>query len=278
MTDTSQRDPARWSAGYQPKVVALDVDGTLLDWVGTTEVMSREVIRAVQRVRAAGVHVVISTGRSLPGVLDAADMLELPGGLAVASNGAVVFDHPPVELVHTVTFDASSAVTQLLEHVPHAAVAVEEIGAGYRINKPFPDGEIQGEMVLQSIDELVAEPVTRVIVRCPDQSAEEFAELAEKLGLHGTNYYVGYTAWLDLAPTGVSKASGLQVVVDRLGVDAADVLAIGDGTNDVEMLQWAGRGVAMGQAPLSVQAVADDVTETVERDGAVHELDRWFGR
>jgi Cof subfamily protein (haloacid dehalogenase superfamily) len=241
-------------------------------------VMSREVIRAVQRVRAAGVHVVISTGRSLPGVLDAADMLELPGGLAVASNGAVVFDHPPVELVHTVTFDASSAVTQLLEHVPHAAVAVEEIGAGYRINKPFPDGEIQGEMVLQSIDELVAEPVTRVIVRCPDQSAEEFAELAEKLGLHGTNYYVGYTAWLDLAPTGVSKASGLQVVVDRLGVDAADVLAIGDGTNDVEMLQWAGRGVAMGQAPLSVQAVADDVTETVERDGAVHELDRWFGR
>jgi len=270
--------PARWSAGYVPKVVALDVDGTLLDWVDHTEVMSREVIRAVQRVRDAGTHVVISTGRSLPGVLDAADMLELPGGLAVASNGAVVFDHPPVELVHTVTFDASAAVTQLLEHVPHAAVAVEEIGAGYRINKPFPDGEIQGEMVLQSIDELVAEPVTRVIVRCPDQSAEEFAELAEKLGLHGTNYYVGYTAWLDLAPTGVSKASGLQVVVDRLGVQAADVLAIGDGTNDVEMLQWAGRGVAMGQAPLSVQAVADDVTETVERDGAVHELDRWFGR
>ena len=278
MSDTSQPDPARWAAGYQPKVVALDVDGTLLDWVDHTEVMSREVIRAVQRVRDAGTHVVISTGRSLPGVLDAADMLELPGGLAVASNGAVVFDHPPVELVHTVTFDASAAVTQLLEHVPHAAVAVEEIGAGYRINKPFPDGEIQGEMVLQSIDELVAEPVTRVIVRCPDQSAEEFAELAEKLGLHGTNYYVGYTAWLDLAPTGVSKASGLQVVVDRLGVQAADVLAIGDGTNDVEMLQWAGRGVAMGQAPLSVQAVADDVTETVERDGAVHELDRWFGR
>jgi Cof subfamily protein (haloacid dehalogenase superfamily) len=270
--------PARWSAGYVPKVVALDVDGTLLDWVDHTEVMSREVIRAVQRVRDAGAHVVISTGRSLPGVLDAADMLELPGGLAVASNGAVVFDHPPVELVHTVTFDASAAVTQLLEHVPHAAVAVEEIGAGYRINKPFPEGEIQGEMVLQSIDELVAEPVTRVIVRCPDQSAEEFAELAEKLGLHGTNYYVGYTAWLDLAPTGVSKASGLQVVVDRLGVEAADVLAIGDGTNDVEMLQWAGRGVAMGQAPLSVQSVADDVTETVERDGAVHELDRWFGR
>jgi len=181
-----------------------------------------------------------------------------------------------VELVHTVTFDASKAVAELLVHVPDAAVAVEEIGVGYRINKPFPEGEIQGEMVLQSVEELVAEPVTRVIIRSPDASAEEFAVLAGELGLQGTNYYVGYTAWLDLAPKGVSKASGLQVVVDRLGVDAADVLAVGDGNNDVEMLRWAGRGVAMGQAQLDVQEAADDVTETVEHDGVVRELGRWF--
>jgi len=264
------------AGGWAPRVVALDVDGTLLDWVGTNQVMSLAVVDAVRRARQAGVYVVISTGRSVPGVLDAAAMLGLAGGLAVASNGAVVFDHPPVELVHTVTFDASTAVAELLEQVPEAAVAVEDIGVGYRINKPFPDGEIQGEMVLQSIDELVAEPVTRVIIRSPNQSAEDFAALAEGLGLHGTNYYVGYTAWLDLAPVGVSKASGLQVVVDRLGCSAADVLAIGDGNNDVEMLAWAGRGVAMGQAPTHVQDTADDVTETVERDGVVRELDRWF--
>ncbi len=262
--------------GWVPKVVALDVDGTLLDWVGTTEVMSLAVVDAVRRVREAGAYVVISTGRSVPGVLEAAEMLGLEAGLAVASNGAVVFDRPPLELVHTVTFDASQAVAELLEHVPDAAVAVEEIGVGYRINKPFPAGEIQGEMVLQSVDELVAEPVTRVIIRSPDQSAEEFAQLAERLGLHGTNYYVGYTAWLDLAPVGVSKASGMQVVVDRLGCTAADVLAVGDGNNDIEMLRWAGRGVAMGQATVNVQDAADDVTETVERDGVVHELDRWF--
>lgn len=262
--------------GWVPRVVALDVDGTLLDWVDGYEVMSLEVIEAVRRVRAAGAYVVISTGRSVPGLLDAAEMLGLEGGLCVASNGAVVFDHPPVELVHTVTFDASKAVAELLVHVPDAAVAVEEIGVGYRINKPFPEGEIQGEMVLQSVEELVAEPVTRVIIRSPDASAEEFAVLAGELGLQGPNYYVGYTSWLDLAPKGVSKASGLQVVVDRLGVDAADVLAVGDGNNDVEMLRWAGRGVAMGQAPLEVQEAADDVTETVERDGVVRELSRWF--
>lgn len=262
--------------GWVPKVVALDVDGTLLDWVDGREVMSTAVVEAVHRAGKAGAYVVVSTGRSVPGVLDATDLLGLEGGLAVASNGAVVFDHPPVELVHVVTFDASEAVAELLQHVPDAAVAVEEVGVGYRINKPFPAGEIQGEMVLQSVAELVAEPVTRVIIRSPDASAEEFAELAGQLGLHGINYYVGYTAWLDLAPTGVSKASGLEVVVDRLGVDRTDVLAVGDGNNDVEMLRWAGRGVAMGQAPLEVQDAADDVTETVDRDGVALELSRWF--
>lgn len=262
--------------GWTPKVVALDVDGTLLDWVDGYEVMSTAVVEAVRKAQAAGAYVVLSTGRSVPGVLAAIDLLGLDGGLMVASNGAVVFDHPPFELVHTVTFDARQAVRELLEHVPDAAVAVEEIGIGYRINKAFPAGEIQGELELQSVEELVAEPVTRVIIRSPDASAEEFAELAERIGLHGTNYYVGYTAWLDLAPMGVSKASGLQIVAERLGVERADVLAIGDGNNDVEMLAWAGRGVAMGQAVLNVQEAADDVTETVERDGVALELARWF--
>jgi hydroxymethylpyrimidine pyrophosphatase-like HAD family hydrolase len=155
-------------------------------------------------------------------------------------------------------------------------VAVEVIGRGYRVNKPFPDGEITGELWIESVDDLVAEPVTRVIIRDPSQSAEEFVELAERLGLQGTNYFVGYTAWLDLAPEGVSKASGLASIANVLGVDHTDVLAIGDGRNDIEMLRWAGRGVAMGQAPLSVQDSADDVTDTLMDDGAARELSRWF--
>ena len=66
----------------------------------------------------------------------------------------------------------------------------------------------------------------------------------------------------------MNKASGLAHVADRLGVDAADVLAIGDGRNDIEMLRWAGRGVAMGQAVEEVRAAADAVTGTVYDDGA----------
>ena len=61
------------------------------------------------------------------------------------------------------------------------------------------------------------------------------------------------------------------------GVSAADVLAFGDGRNDIEMLRWAGRGVAIGDAPEEVKAAADDVTESVDRDGPAAELRHWFG-
>ncbi|MBA2463914.1 MAG: HAD family phosphatase [Nocardioidaceae bacterium] len=196
--------------------------------------------------------------------------------LTVASNGSVVFSYPPVEVLSATTFDAREIVTKLMEHVPDAAVAVEEVGVGYRLNRPFPEGEINGAMRIEPIEDLVAEPVTRVIIRDPHSSEEEFVALAERLGLHGTNYFIGWTAWLDLAPEGVSKASALADVCDRLGVAQADVLAIGDGRNDLEMLRWAGRGVAMGQAPLEVQEAADDVTRTVDEDGVAHELARWF--
>jgi HAD superfamily hydrolase (TIGR01484 family) len=269
---------------FTPRLVALDIDGTLFSNVPSTgqveETISAPVVAAVRRAYDAGAHVVLATGRSTFGITDVWDLLGLPDDgdrtVSVASNGSVTFRYPPVEVRSTVTFDAGDIVRVLLEEVPNAAVAVEEVGVGYRINRPFPDGEISGEMVLQSVDELVAEPVTRVIIRDPHSSEEEFLALAEKLGLHGTNYFIGWTAWLDLAPEGVSKASALADLADELGVAQADVLAIGDGRNDVEMLRWAGRGVAMGQAPLEVQEAADDVTETVENDGVAVELARWF--
>jgi HAD superfamily hydrolase (TIGR01484 family) len=272
--------------GFTPRLVALDIDGTLFANEPSTglveETISPAVVEAVRRAYAAGAHVVMATGRSTFGITHVWDQLGLPLNgakvLSVASNGSVTFRYPPVEVRSTVTFDASDIVRMLMAEVPNAAVAVEVVGVGYRLNRPFPDGEITGEMVLQTVEELVAEPVTRVIIRDPHSSEEEFVELAEKLGLSGTNYFIGWTAWLDIAPEGISKASALADVAGELGVDQADVLAIGDGRNDIEMLRWAGRGVAMGQSPLEVQEAADDVTETVANDGVARELSRWFPR
>jgi HAD superfamily hydrolase (TIGR01484 family) len=272
---------ARW----RPRLIALDIDGTLLRWVdgvGTAyEQISPPVYDAVHRALEAGTHVVLTSGRATNGMTSVADLLDLHTDGAdplwvVASNGAVIVRYPPLEVVHEETFDAAPAVAAVLEHHPAALVAVEERGVGYRVNRPFPAGELTGEMALADVEELVAGPVSRVIIRDPDATADDFVALAERLGLHGTDYVVGWTAWLDLAPAGVSKASGLEYVADELGIDAADVLAIGDGRNDIEMLRWAGRGVAMGQAIDVVQDAADAVTADVANDGVATELSRYF--
>jgi HAD superfamily hydrolase (TIGR01484 family) len=271
---------------WRPRLVALDIDGTLLKWVegvGTTyEQVSPPLYAAVQRARKAGAHIVLASGRSPHGMTGIADLLDLhTDGEAplwvVASNGAVICRYPPLEVVHEETFDAAPAVAAVLEHHPKALVAVEERGVGYRVNRPFPEGELSGEMVLAEVDDLVSLPVSRVIIRDPEATADDFVALAARLGLHGTDYVVGWTAWLDLAPVGVSKASGLAYVAGELGLVAEDALAIGDGRNDIEMLGWAGRGVAMGQAVDVVREAADAVTGTVHDEGAATELDRWFG-
>ncbi len=270
--------------GWVPKLVALDIDGTLLRWVdgaGQTHAeVSEAVADAVRRAREAGAHVVLASGRSPHGMVPVADMLGLDDPAdpvwVVASNGGGVFRYPPMDIVHEHTFDARPAVMAVLEAHPNALVGVEERGVGYRVNKPFPAGELSGDMIETPLEQIVAEPVSRVIIRDPEATADDFVELAGRLGLHGTDYVVGWTAWMDLSPVGVSKASGLQHVCDELGVDAQDALAIGDGRNDLEMFAWAGRSVAMGQAIDEVRQAADDVTATVDEDGAAQELGRYF--
>jgi Cof subfamily protein (haloacid dehalogenase superfamily) len=279
------RPAGRADGGWRPELVALDIDGTLLAWVEgsgqTHERIPPRLYDAVQRARGAGAHIVLASGRSPHGMTQVADLLDIHDGeqdplWIVASNGAVVFRYPPVDVVHEVTFDAAPAVAAVLEQHPEALVAVEERGRGYRVNRHFPDGELSGEMILTDLDEIVGEPVSRVIIRDPNASAEDFVRLADTLGLHSIGYVVGWTAWLDLSPQGVHKASGLQHVADALGVHRDDVLAIGDGRNDIEMLRWAGRGVAMGQSVEEVREAADFVTDTVHDDGAAVELERWY--
>jgi HAD superfamily hydrolase (TIGR01484 family) len=270
---------------WQPRLVALDIDGTLLRWIEgegqSYEQISPALYDAVHAAVDSGAQIVLASGRSPHGMHMIADLLDLPREGAdrlwgVASNGAVIFRYPPLEVVHEETFDAREAVRQVLEQHPGALVAVEERGVGYRVNRPFPEGELSGEMIETELDEIVGGPVSRVIIRDPTASAEDFVTMAARLGLHGTDYVVGWTAWLDLAPVGVSKASGLEYVARGLGIAREDTLAIGDGRNDVEMLRWAARGVAMGQAVQEVHDAADGSTGSVYEDGAAVELRRWF--
>jgi hydroxymethylpyrimidine pyrophosphatase-like HAD family hydrolase len=252
-------------------VVALDIDGTLIDW---DERLSDRVRSAVAATVEAGHHVVVATGRSLHGTLPILDRLGLVEGWTVCSNGSVTLRLDPrlehgYEIADVITFDPGPALKLLREHLPSALYLVEgpDVAGTRLVTAPFPDGELTGPVRVVPFEELAATPTTRVVVRSVDHSPQDFMDVVRDSGLHGVNYAVGWTAWLDLAPEGVSKASALEVVRSRLGIPGAATLAIGDGRNDLEMFAWAARSVAMGQAPDDVRAAAGEVTAAVQDDG-----------
>ncbi len=259
--------------GWRPQLVALDIDGTIVDHYG---IMPDDIHGAIRRVVDAGVPVVLATGRAWHGTQPIFDQLDLPPGPAVASNGAVIVRYPPLEIIKASTFDPSEVIAKVQEIAPGTLIAVEEIGRGYRLSGPFPGGDLTGEMTIEDAVSLSSRPVTRVILRDPDSSVEDFIHLAGHLGLHGVTYFVGWSAWLDIAPDGANKAAALADIAEQLGVSQEDVLALGDGRNDMEMLSWAGRGVAMGDAPPEVQRAADHVTGRFDDGGTAAELVRWF--
>ena len=260
--------------GWRPRMGALDVDGTVVDRDG---VLGPDMADAIARVLAAGVPVVLATGRAWHSTRELVELLGLPSGPTVCSNGAVIVSYPPQEIVQAVTFDPREVIERVESFAPGTLIAVEEIGRGFRMNEHFPEGDLTGELVVQSAEELGAEPVTRIILRDPRRSMDDFVALAQHLGLQGVTYFVGWSAWLDIAPEGVNKATALAQVAADLGIKAEDVLAAGDGRNDIEMLQWAGRGVALAEAPDEVKAAADAVSVPFAEGGLVPELLRWFG-
>jgi hydroxymethylpyrimidine pyrophosphatase-like HAD family hydrolase len=253
------------------RLIALDLDGTTITHAGVLRPAVRE---AVQAVAATGMHIVVATGRSIVATTPILNALGLTTGYVVCSNGAVTLALDPDEpqgyqILETVTFDPAPALELLRDSWPDAVIAVEELGVGFKVSAPFPDGELDGELRVVSWDELVADPVTRVTFRSPTGTSEDFEELAERIGLHEVNYNIGFTAWMDINPEGVSKGSALELLRRRLEVEPMHTVAVGDQRNDLEMLQWAARGVAMGNAPEEVKAVADEVAGHVDDDGLV---------
>ncbi len=264
-------------------LVALDVDGTILDLDGS---VSERAMAAIARLRARGVAVVISTGRGIDAALPVVRHLGISEGWLVCANGALTLRLDPgapggFEIVDERSFDPTTAVSTLLAAVPEGIVAVEIPGVGFKVSRPFPNGELIEDQIVVGLDELCSTPVTRVVLRAPGMSVDEFSALVAGAGLHSVEYAIGWTAWLDVAPEGVTKASALDALVARLGLDPARTLAVGDGSNDVEMIEWAGVGVVMGSAPQWVRERGDQwvrergdiLTEPVWREGCAAVLD-----
>jgi len=253
-------------------LIALDIDGTVLREDG---VINDSVTVAVQRVRDAGHEVMLATGRSVAMTMPILDRLGIAPQYVVCSNGAITLTRDPeaptgYRRFHVETFDPSDVLTTIRSSLETANYAVEDEEGLYRYTGYFPDGTLGAISEKVDFAELMTTHATRVVVISPEHEIEEFLSVVERMGLHKVSYNVGWTAWLDIAPDGINKSTALERVREMLGIPRSRVMAVGDGRNDIEMLEWAsaeGRGVAMGQAPAEVIEVANEVTGTDLDDG-----------
>ena len=259
-------------------LIGLDIDGTLVHDDGF---LSPEVIKEVSRVKDLGHEVIIATGRAAANAVPVVRDLGIEQGFVVSSNGAVTVeldaDHSRgFKISDVVTFDPAEVLAQLIEHLPYAHFAVEDVDGSYRFHRPFPSYALGDQNFETPLDELMHHPVSRVVVLSPEHDVDEFLGLISKIGLSSVSYAIGYTAWLDISPKGVTKASALENQRVSLGISNDQVLVMGDGRNDIEMFQWAkgngGLAFAMGQAPEEVQLAATDVTSSVTDDGVARVL------
>ena len=265
----------------RPRLVASDVDGTLLDPYSRVTDRTRAV---VHRVVEAGVPFVLVTGRPPRWVVPIAEQLG-HAGLTVCANGAVLYDAATDRIRSAVTLDplqlrdAAGAVATAL---PDAKLAVELPGtsaagelflAEPNYTHPWPGADSEAA----PRDELLGRPALKLLVRQAGASSDAMARALDAVlgGALGVTFSTGH-GLVELSAPGVTKGSGLAAVAVELGVEASAVVAFGDMPNDLAMLAWAGCGVAMANAHPAVLDTCDEVTAPNGEDGLALVLERWF--
>jgi Cof subfamily protein (haloacid dehalogenase superfamily) len=276
------------SADSRYRLVALDLDGTLLDDAGSLSSRTRA---AVAGVVARGVIVVLATSRRFTGAAPVAEALNLNGPL-ILYDGAQIREYPSGAILSSsvlarrtarLAVDAIAA-EGLRPIVQYAAASGEHLLVGPSASATAYDREYVGrfsrqitELPLTKLTDDPA-PLLRIVAFGPlerlSRAAESVASLpcGWQLLPHG-NYGA---AELSVFSRGASKGAALLRLAARLHIDARGTLAIGDGINDVSMLSVAGLGVAMGNAAPEVRAVAGAVTAANAEDGAAQALDRYI--
>ncbi|WP_028928764.1 Cof-type HAD-IIB family hydrolase [Pseudonocardia asaccharolytica] len=267
-----------------PRLVATDVDGTLLD---NDERVSVRAAAVVGRLTAAGVGFVLVTGRPPRWIPPVVQQLGV-ARLAVCANGAVLYDAVEDrvlwarQIAPETLIDLAAAAAEAL---PGCGLAVERVGTGafddaaaqfvaepdYRHAWPNPDN------ASVSRSELLARPAVKLLIRAPEMtSGEMVAALRPLVGDAVDLTFSNPRGLVEASPPGITKATGLAEVAQGTGVDTDGVIAFGDMPNDLEMLRWAGHGVAMGNAHPTLFDVADEVTASNVDDGLALVLERWF--
>ncbi|MFC6154947.1 Cof-type HAD-IIB family hydrolase [Nocardioides yefusunii] len=238
----------------RPRLVATDLDGTLLDANGEVSGRTREVLAALDDL---GVPVVFTTGRPIRWM---ESLWESVGGhgLAILSNGGIVFDVP----THTVRSQRVIPREVLLEigdvlrtEIPGTTFAVEKT-TGFSRESAFMTRMHRNADPSQScrvFEDIVDDDVVKLLARHEELGPEDFWNTVEKhVGDRVTTTWSSLGTLVEMSGHGVTKASTLQMLCDELGIDRSEVVAFGDMPNDLQLLEWAGASYAMANAHASV--------------------------
>lgn len=269
------------------KLVVTDEDGTFLDLGG--EDFSRDRFRAVfERMSAAGCRFAVATSNQ------SFQVAEIFGELApsisiIASNGAYV--EPQGKEAQVSVMSPAVVADVLAAHADHPEIPLCAVCAGGAFVERGADADFVAEMTMYShnmrhVDSLAEQgPTTDVLMYW---SRVDEADLARAVALLDAatgpavsvvdSGFGGGFGYLDVVQPGVSKATGIRVLMDAFGIDASEVMAFGDAGNDAEMLRLAGVGVAMGNASDELKSIADLVCDPCEEQGVLKVLEEVFGR
>jgi Cof subfamily protein (haloacid dehalogenase superfamily) len=271
-------DPDAAFAAPSPRLIATDLDGTLLRRDGT---VSRRTVAALADAEAAGIEVFFVTGRPARWMGVVAEHLA-GHGMAILANGAAVYDLRQDRLAEAFPLAAADALAvarALREAVPGTTYAVER-GDGmlrrepdYFTLEPIPD------VLCASVDELLADdsggPLLKLLAKHRTIDPDEFLATALAVaGGHGEITRSSESALLEVSGTGVSKATTLARCCAARGVAAAEVVAFGDMPNDLAMLEWAGTSYAVANAHPHVLAATTHKAASNEDDGVARVIER----
>jgi HAD superfamily hydrolase (TIGR01484 family) len=259
----------------QLRLVATDLDGTLLRTDGSISTRTREVLR---RVEQAGVQLVLVTGRPIRRMREIAASLGLDG-VAICGNGALIYDLGRDEVLEHTQLSAAvlrELITELRAAIPDISFAIE---SGFDVGREPAYARQRGlapesKVGIGDALELCAQGASKLIASHPSLGHEELYEKTRALVAERASVTHSGAPFLEIAAKGVTKAWALAGHCQRRGIDAADVLAFGDMPNDLPMLEWAGRGIAVANAHPSVLAIANAITGSNDDDGVAEYLER----
>jgi hydroxymethylpyrimidine pyrophosphatase-like HAD family hydrolase len=260
-----------------PRLVATDLDGTLLDDEGELGEYTLEVLR---RVQDRGVRVVIVTARPLRWMDSLWAQVGGGRGIGIVSNGAITYDIESRQVLDCqgiAAADGLPMVEAIREAAPGTSIALECLG-GYRHEPAYVDlHPTPPDMRIGELAELWDEPAVKVLAQELTLDPDDFrARVVDAVGERATPTWT-VDHLMEISAPGVTKGGALAALCERLDVSADEVVAFGDMPNDIPMLTWAGSSYAVGNAHSTVLAAAGGVAPRNTENGVAVTLAGLFG-